>query len=351
MPDWRLTRLNGEFCLTFDRDGKRIRRRLGTTDARQAQLIAPAIYAELTRPTGTTVEELWNAYVADREGRAVVGTMVHTWKAMRERFGSRDGQSITKEDCRAHTAERRANGISDGTIHTELGHLRTVLKWAENGRLIDRAPHIERPAKPEPKDRYLTHEEVLRIINAAHVPHVRLAMHLMIATAARVTAILELTWDRVDFERRQIRLRDTEDKTRRKGRATVPMNDTVFSALMEAKTGAMTDHVIEWAGRPVRSLKKGIASAAKAARLDGVSAHVFRHSAAVWMIEAGVPIAEVSQYLGHSNTVVTEKVYARYSPTHLASAAKALELCVKPYPHSSNMKLVKTGKFTGTGSS
>lgn len=326
MPDWRLTRLNGEFCLTFERDGKRIRRRLGTTDARQAQLIAPAIYAELTRPTGTTVEELWAAYVADREGRAVVGTMVHTWKALKERFGLRDGQSLTKEDCRAHTAERRANGISDGTIHTELGHLRTVLKWAENGRLIDRAPHIERPGKPEPKDRYLTHEEAQRVIAAAHAPHVKLAMQLMIATAARVTAILELTWDRVDFQRRQIQLRDPTDKTRRKGRATIPMNDSIFAALRDAKAGALTDNVIEWAGKPVKSLKKGIASAARSAGLDGVSAHVFRHTAAVWLAEAGVSMEEIAQYMGHSNVNVTRGTYARYSPEHLRKAADALDM-------------------------
>lgn len=326
MPDWRLTRLNGEFCLTFERDGKRVRRRLGTTDARQAQLIAPAVYAELNRPKGTTVAELWSAYVADREGRAVVGTMAHTWKALAARFGTRDGQSITKEDCRAHTTERRANGISDGTIHTELGHLRTVLKWAENGRLIERAPHIERPSKPAPKERYLTHEEAHRVITAAHAPHVRLAMHLMIATAARVTAILELTWDRVDFTRRQIQLRDPNDKTRRKGRATVPMNDTVLAALRDARQGAMTDYVVEWAGKPVKSLKKGIASAARAAGVSGVSAHVFRHTAAVWMAEAGVPMEEIAQFMGHSNVNVTRGTYARYSPAHLRKAADALDL-------------------------
>lgn len=323
---WRLTKLNGQFCLTFERDGKRVRRRLGTSDPRQAKLIAPAVYAELTKPEGRTVADLWAGYIADRQGRAVVETMEHTWKALRARFGSRDGDSITKEDCRAHTQERRSKGISDGTIHTELGHLRTVLKWAENGRLIERAPHIERPQKPEPKDRYLTRDEVRRIMEAAQAPHIKLAIHLMIATAARVTAILELTWDRVDFNRKQIVLRDPNDKARRKGRATVPMNDTVIAALREAQSLAMTDHVIEWAGKPVISLKRGIATAARMARVDGVSAHVFRHTSAVWMAEAGVPMTEISQFLGHSNSAITEKIYARYSHDHLRKAASALEL-------------------------
>jgi integrase len=44
------------------------------------------------------------------------------------------------------------------------------------------------------------------------------------------------------------------------------------------------------------------------------------------MAEGGVPMSEIAQYLGHSSTRVTETVYARYSPTYLRGAAKALEL-------------------------
>src|SRR5690606_9455329 len=198
MPEWRITRLRGKFALTFERDGKRHRYSLGTDDPRQAYLIAPAIYAEVTRSREKTVRGIWNAYTTDKSGLAVIETMKHTWKALEERFGDRAPETITKEDCRAHTAARRADGISDGTIHTELGHLRTVLKWAASAGLIDRAPDIERPSKPEPKDRYMTRYEAQRMLAAAGQPHLRLAFHLMLATAARVTALLELTWDRVD---------------------------------------------------------------------------------------------------------------------------------------------------------
>ena len=52
---------------------------------------------------------------------------------------------------------------------------------------------------------------------------------------------------------------------------------------------------------------------------------MLRHSAAVHMAEEGVPISEISQYLGHSNTQITERIYARYSPEYLRKAAAALE--------------------------
>jgi len=333
MSEWRITRLRGKLALTFERDGKRHRYSLGTDDARKAHDIAPALYAELTRPSGTRVRDLWTAYRLDKHGKAILSTMDHTWKALEKRFGDRDGDRITVEDCRAHIAERRAqrtpqcpNGIQDGTIHTELGHLRTVLKWAEDHGIIDRAPKIERPSKPDAMDRYLTRDEAHRILAAAKTPHLQTAIHLMLGTAARITALLELTWDRVDLEKKLIHLRNPDDKAKRKGRAIVPINSSLTAALKEARKGALTEFVVEWAGQPVKSLKRSIATAAKEAGLEDVSAHVFRHTAAVWMAEAGVPMEEISQYLGHSNVEITRRVYARYSPDYLRNAASALEM-------------------------
>lgn len=72
MPEWRLTRLNGEFCVTWDEAGGiRRRYRLGTTDQKEASRRAASRYAELIRPKGTTIADLWKAYCVEKEGRAV----------------------------------------------------------------------------------------------------------------------------------------------------------------------------------------------------------------------------------------------------------------------------------------
>lgn len=334
MPEWRITRLRGEFCVTWDdKDGIRRRYRLGTTDPKEASRRATSRYAELTRPRGTKVRDIWAAYCHEKTGLAVLETMRHTWKALDLRFGDMEASEITVDDCRAHTLERRnlrsaknPNGIQDGTIHTELGHLRMVLKWGENNRIIARAPHIERPAKPEPKDYYISREQVRLLIDSAKSPHIRLLILLLISTGARVAAALELTWDRVDLERGQINLRNPFDRSRRKGRATVPVNKTLLPELLEARKAALSPFVIEWAGVQVKSVKKGMKAAAVAAGLPDVSPHVLRHSAGVWLAEDGHSMSEIAQFLGHSNTRMTEKVYARYSPEHLRGLASTLEL-------------------------
>ena len=44
------------------------------------------------------------------------------------------------------------------------------------------------------------------------------------------------------------------------------------------------------------------------------------------MAEAGVPMEQIAQYLGHTNVSTTYRIYARYSPTFLQQAAKAVEV-------------------------
>lgn len=189
--------------------------------------------------------------------------------------------------------------------------------------LIPQAPHIERPPKPAPRERYLTRAEINRRLAAECQPHIRLDILLLLTTAGRVGAVLDLTWQRVDLQRGQVNLRRDQIGPR-KGRAIVPINNTLRAALLVARQAAFSDHVVEWAGGSVPSIRKGFAKAVSNAGIEGVTLHVLRHTAAVHMAEAGVPMEEINQYLVHSNVQITSSVYARFSPQHLSRAAEAL---------------------------
>jgi hypothetical protein len=202
VPKYSIGRLKGRFVVNVYADcGKRTNRyRLNARDKGEAEREAPGVVAALTRPVGKSVREIWDAFTADRAGRAIIATMVHTWKALESRFGSMVGDEITVDDCRAHTMARRKVGIKDGSISTELGHLRMVLRWAEKRGMI-RAPYIERPVPPRRKEVYLTRAQCRALIDAATMPHIRLYILLALATGGRNEALLDLTWDRCDFER------------------------------------------------------------------------------------------------------------------------------------------------------
>lgn len=321
----RIGRLNGKFVVTWWADGKRRRYRLEARTRAAAETEAIAVFQrERLQESGVTIGSLWEAYRKEKQGRRVADAMKFEWRAMEEYFGHLQPEELTVEACRRYTAARRKAGKHDGTIWTELGHLRTVMTWAHSRRLIPFAPAVERPAKPAPKDRWLTEAEIDKLLAAPMAAHIRLAILLMLSTAGRVSAILELTWDRVDFERGIINLRTTETGPR-KGRAVVPMNEGLRAALSAAEQASMTDYVIEWAGAPVARLRTGFNAAVEAAGLKGVSPHVLRHTAAVHLVANGTPMQKVSQYLGHSSIAVTERVYGRFAPDHLRAEADILD--------------------------
>jgi integrase len=230
---------------------------------------------------------------------------------------------ISNSLVRDYTAKRRRL-VGDGTIHTELGYLRAALRHAEREGAIPSAPNITLPSKPRPRERHLTAEEAKRLIDATSMPHMRLYVLLALYTAARPSALLDLTWDRVDFRNRKIHLDNPSRDRTAKGRATVPLGESLVALLEEAQSGSQTEYVIEWAGKPVGSVKKGVQRAAERAGLEGVTPYVLRHTAAVWMAEADVPMSKISQYMGHTSTAVTERVYARFSPSHLRAGTDAI---------------------------
>ena len=283
------------------------------------------------------VASVWQKYRLYLGDKKTAETMRWTGKAVLGRFGSLRPDQITIDDCRNYLNDRIGIGRAIGSVHTELGHLRSALRWAEKTGLIDRAPHIDMPAKPAVDVRPLNDNEIQRIIDGCAAFHIRLAVILMLTTGARVSAILDRTWDKIDFDRGIIDLRHTDGVTR-KGRAVLPMNRMARVALQTAYTARQTEWVVEWNGRPVRSIRKGYGNALIRAGLRDVNIHQIRHTVAVKMLTAGQPIEAVAQYLGHSNTAVTYRTYARFMPEHLADAAAILEFDRFTEPRTTSQK-------------
>ncbi|MDE4191242.1 tyrosine-type recombinase/integrase [Phaeobacter gallaeciensis] len=327
MPDISIGRFRGGYCVYWHEGGKRRRYQLAARTRAEAEPEAIDVYRRETldqRREKDTVADIWEAYRQDLGDKPTARTMGYTGKAVLAHFGAFRPDQITTSLCRQYVTNRTGAGKSQGTIHTELGHLRSAMRFAVKERIIDRAPSIERPAKPTPKERYLEKKEIAALIDAAASPHIALAIHLLFATAGRIGAILDLTWDRVDFQRGIINLR-LEDAKTRKGRAIVPMNAGIRAALQTAHDAALSDYVIEYAGGKVKNIRKGFEAACRRAKLDNVTLHTIRHSSAVAMVSNGVPLEKVAQYLGHSNVAITYQTYARFAPDHLQDAAEILD--------------------------
>ena len=102
-------------------------------------------------------------------------------------------------------------------------------------------------------------------------------------------------------------------------RVELPINNRARNALEEAAKASIGDSVIEFAGHPIKSIKKAIRLATQRSGVK-CSPHVFRHTAGVWMAQADVPMQNIAQYLGHTRTETTERIYARDTPSFMQDA-------------------------------
>lgn len=328
MSDMRAKLYRGTYYAVWSDDaGSTQRRSLRTVDREEAERRLIDLRVAMAAPVGATTGAIVQAYLDEKKGRiADHQRLVNGWKQAKPTFHHLRPDQITREICREYAEARRQQGTElrgratgDATILKEMNIVRQALNW----RGVQGAV-FEAPSAPPPRDRHLTKAEFQKLLDGCGMAHVRLFMVLALSTAGRKSAILQLTWDRVDFDRKQIRLAVVGEKNR-KGRALVPMTERLHAELLIAKDAALSPYVVEYAGGQVLNIKKGFASAVARAGLGDITPHDLRHSAAVWMAESGVRMDEIAQFLGHSDPRITYRVYARFSPDYLRKAASALD--------------------------
>lgn len=322
MPEYSIQRFRGAYAVVYQgADGKRKRERLYATDRPSAE--AEARKRWLGNDSASwTVGRIVIAYMADRqaEGIASSGRQKDAWKAMRPYWENVRPELIDREMCQAY---ERGRGMSAATVRYELGMLSVSMRWAVRQGIITSAAEIWRPQPPERRERHLTRSQFEKWFNEVKAPHARLYVELGIATMARPTAILELTWDRVDFARGTVDLNPHGRRQTRKRRPVVPLNDDALAALRIAWDARQSAFVIERGGKQVHSIKKAFQAASERSGIH-VTPYTLRHTGAVWAAEAGVSMAELAQFMGHDDSATTEKHYARFSPGHLRRVADAV---------------------------
>lgn len=72
-------------------------------------------------------------------------------------------------------------------------------------------------------------------------------------------------------------------------------------------------------------ITKATTAAMKTASIEGASFKTLRTTAGSLMVQAGVPLYEVSKILGHSTIQITERHYAHLAPQHLKGGIRALD--------------------------
>lgn len=177
------------------------------------------------------------------------------------------------------------------------------------------------PQPSNPRERWLTEDEIVKLLKAARgygqqkkgqgrrLTRAYRFVWLLLETAGRRVAVEELTWAQVDFEAGVIHLNPEGREQTRKKRASVPITDTFRPILLQAYRERISPWVLD---KPSRNVHL-VPTLAQRAGITHASAHTLRHTAATRMARNGVPLWIIANVLGNTISEV-EKTYAKFQP-------------------------------------
>ena len=253
-----------------------------------------------------------------------------------EKFNSHYGDLIVNRirlsDLENLQAKRKAEGLADATVDDEIGAVKTVINAGFNNGLIG-GPTLRTFNKTKKllkrnsnaRDRILSLDEFNRIMKELR-GYAKPVFATGYYTGMRLGEILGLTWNKVDLQARVIRLEasDTKDREPRE----VRIMDELYDILKSIPRGIHDNHVFQYRGKPLMSIKKALIEACEKAGIvygqkakGGFVFHDLRHTFNTNMRKAGVAESVIMAITGHS----TRDMFDRYNTVDAEDARKAME--------------------------
>lgn len=151
-------------------------------------------------------------------------------------------------------------------------------------------------------------------------PYAVPAVRLLILTGARMSEILELEWDWIDFENARINLPDSKT-----GEKPIHLGAAALEVLNGIPRVEGNPYVIVGAkeGGHFVNLKDPWGAIRKAAGLDDVRIHDLRHSFASVGASGGMSLPIIGALLGHTQATTTQR-YAHLADDPLKAAASEI---------------------------
>lgn len=273
-------------------------------------------------PPEPTIGDLIDARLKEAEGRVTQAKKMEDFASqLKRRIGHLRPDDWTPQRNARYIRERG----SQASARRELQELRSAFLLHSNTKPGFWPPRVKYPPERPPREHYLTRAQCERLIEAARqVYHISIFILLARTTGRRKGAILDLTWDRADLERRVLDFRNPERLETKKRRGVVLIAPAVVAVLAQAKELAQSDYVVEYAGRGVADIKKGFRLAVERAGLpEWVTPHILKHSVISWLAEDGYSVDRISD-MTDTDPKTVRRIYRKVNPASLEDMAESL---------------------------
>lgn len=211
-------------------------------------------------------------------------------------------------------------GYTNTTLNLAISALKFFYGEVLGSNVCD---NIRRPKREKHLPTVLSGQEIKRIINSANNTKHRLVLSCLYGMGLRVSEIVDLRVENLDFERGMAKVSGKGGKERY---VMIPKKlETDLEKYIEL--GGLEDYLFP--GRKgkysIKSVQKIFEYASKKAGIKkNVSCHTMRHSFATHLLEKGVSIRYIQSLLGHSRLQTTQ-IYTKVANGKLKNIKSPLD--------------------------
>jgi integrase len=249
---------------------------------------------------------------------------------------------IEPPDVRKFVVQLQREGLSPGSVVKVLAPLKAMFATAvDDGTLaVNPAATVRvnrrRDAEEEPEAKAMTRDELRRLRGKLPEPWT-LFFDLLAETGLRISEALGLDWSGLQFGNRPtIKVRRQYYRgtlgilKTRNARRDLPLSADLARRLWAARptNGSGPMFRTRNGGRYLDgNIRRDVLEpATKAARLEWVTFHTFRHTCASMLFDSGKNIAQVSKWLGHADPAFTLRTYVHLLDGGLGDALDAAQV-------------------------
>jgi len=224
--------------------------------------------------------------------------------------------------------ECKSPTVSPSTVNRELTTLSAIMSLAKTHRKIQENPcqSVKKLPEPEPRERYLTQVEKLRLLEVLQDKKQLLAIVLIaLFTGWRRGQILSLRKMSLNYENQAVTLIRSKQQKQR----TVPVAARtwlILTSIAKDKEDFLFTH--HRTGERLKTFSKSWYSALDDAGIKEFRFHDLRHTFATELLSIGATEKMIQTSLGHSN-VKTTQIYSHVLDDNLRTVLEVLTNNVK----------------------
>lgn len=223
---------------------------------------------------------------------------------------------ITRQVLDKYFAEL-SQTVKKSSVNVYLRHLKAAFTKAVEWKLLKDNPckGIKELKYQKGFPRYLTREEVHRLLEAETAPAFARLWRFLVLSGCRRREALQVTTRNIDWGNRRIDIGITKNKNPK----VVVITEELGALLKEIP--AEVGRLFPWHPDAVsHHFEKTAKRAGLICRL-----HDLRHTYGSWLAMAGVPLNVIQKLMNHQDRKTTE-IYAHLSQAHLAEAAEKVRI-------------------------